>query len=63
MGRSGGGVINKRLCSWRLQAVACFTHCLFFFSLVIAPTFSGSTEGVFDALDRRTDSHLRNICE
>lgn len=58
MGRSGGGVINKRLCSWRLQAVACFTHCLFFFSLV-----GGSTEGVFDALDRRTDSHLRNICE
>lgn len=58
MGRSGGGVINKRLCSWRLQAVACFTHCLFFFSLVSAPT-----EGVFDALDRRTDSHLRNICE
>lgn len=55
MGRSGGGVINKRLCSWRLQAVACFTHCLFFFSLVSA--------GVFDALDRRTDSHLRNICE
>lgn len=37
MGRSGGGVINKRLCSWRLQAVACFTHCLFFFSLVSAP--------------------------
>lgn len=36
MGRSGGGVINKRLCSWRLQAVACFTHCLFFFSLVRA---------------------------
>lgn len=38
MGRSGGGVINKRLCSWRLQAVACFTHCLFFFSLVSALT-------------------------
>lgn len=60
MGRSGGGVINKR----KLEAAGCgLLHSLFIFLFTCQCSQGGSTEGVFDALDRRTDSHLRNICE